>query len=123
VSLLHSFELAPHWDAWEVGTHGVLIEFADPITGAKRTSTFLPEVAASESWDRGQTIDRLMRKAGCTAAGPELRARVKVTRYQSTTCALSYQEYARLRKGAGRVRGGAPVEAETGKVVVLPVQA
>jgi AMMECR1 domain-containing protein len=122
VSLLHSFELASRWDAWEVGTHGLLIEFADPATGARRTSTFLPEVAASEAWDRAQTIDRLVRKAGCAAPGAELRARVRVTRYQSTTCALSYEEYVKLRKGVGWGRASAAAEGEASKVSV-PVQA
>lgn len=33
---------------------GLVIEFADPHTGAHRTATFLPEVAAHEGWDKQQ---------------------------------------------------------------------
>ncbi|KAI3432317.1 hypothetical protein D9Q98_003876 [Chlorella vulgaris] len=53
VSLLSSFELAATWDDWDVGTHGLIIEFSDP-TGSQRTATFLPEICVHEQWDKKQ---------------------------------------------------------------------
>ena len=52
VSLLHSFEQAPAWDAWEVGKHGVIAKFVDPHSGRRTQATFLPEVAEREGWVR-----------------------------------------------------------------------
>lgn len=55
-------------------------------------------MAAHETWDREATIGHLVRKAGCLApCGPALRAALRVTRYQSTKCTLSYEEYRVLR--------------------------
>lgn len=100
VSLLHSFEEAAAWDDWKVGVHGIIVAFTDPASGARRSSTFLPEVARAERWDRGATLDAAVRKAGCSGAatvGGIARAALRVTRYQSTTCTLGYDEYARMR--------------------------
>ena len=33
---------------------GLIIEFACPHSGGRRTATFLPEVAAHEGWDKQQ---------------------------------------------------------------------
>lgn len=94
VSLLHGFETAPAWDAWEVGKHGIIIEFVDPDSRTSRTATFLPHVAEHEGWTKPQTVESLVRKAGYD--GPvtaQLHAALKVTRYQSTAFSLSYREY------------------------------
>ena len=34
VSLLTHYEAASSWDDWEVGTHGLIVDFTDPATGA-----------------------------------------------------------------------------------------
>lgn len=77
---------------------GITIEFADPVTGVRRTATFLPEVAAHQGWDRRQALDNLIQKSGY---GGQLMSRVrqhvKLTRYQSTTCTLTYEEYCKLK--------------------------
>jgi hypothetical protein len=70
VSLLSSFEPASGWDDWEVGTHGLIIEFTDPAMRCRRTATFLPEVAAEQGWDKEATLDALIKKAGaCRGVG------------------------------------------------------
>ncbi|KAI7841020.1 hypothetical protein COHA_005248 [Chlorella ohadii] len=110
VSLLSGFETAGGWEDWEVGTHGLVIEFLDPATGGRRTATFLPEVAAHEGWDKQQTLDHLIRKAGYAGSPIAVRASatLKVTRYQSTTFSLTYDEYQRLteegQQGAIKLR-------------------
>lgn len=64
VSLLCSFERADSWQDWQIGTHGLIIEFTDPVMQCKRTATFLPEVAADQGWSQRQCIESLVRKAG-----------------------------------------------------------
>jgi AMMECR1 domain-containing protein len=64
VSLLCCFERADSWRDWQVGTHGLIIEFTDPALQCKRTATFLPEVAADQGWSQRQCIESLVRKAG-----------------------------------------------------------
>lgn len=93
VSLLTHFEQAAAWDDWELGRHGVWIDFVDPSNRA-RNATYLPDVPPEQGWDKQETIDSLIRKAGYT--GPvtdELRASIRLTRYQSTLCKLTYEEY------------------------------
>ena len=68
---------------WELGTHGIRIEFLSE-RGNKKTATFLPEVSVlkistwdsellsidfiqvptAQGWDKIQTIDSLLRKGG-----------------------------------------------------------
>eukprot|EP00877_Chromochloris_zofingiensis_P008689 jgi/Chrzof1/4073/Cz13g19070.t1 len=66
VSLLRLFEPAKDHTDWEVGTHGLIIDFMDPVLQFKRSATFLPEVAAEQHWDKQQCIDALIKKAGTT---------------------------------------------------------
>jgi uncharacterized protein (TIGR00296 family) len=93
VSLLHSFEPGASWDDWEIGTHGITIEFTDPHTHAHRSATFLPEIAAHEKWNKTTTLEHLVRKSGCTAGAGAVLKKIKLNRYQSSTCTLSYEEY------------------------------
>ncbi len=44
-----------------------------------------------------QTIDQLIRKAGFTSTAVTVRSSLRVTRYQSTTCSLTYDEYCKLK--------------------------
>ncbi|ESR58986.1 hypothetical protein KPL70_011537 [Citrus sinensis] len=48
VSILTDFETANNYLDWEVGTHGLIIEFTDPEYSTRRSATYLPEVAAHE---------------------------------------------------------------------------
>lgn len=67
-------------------------------------------MAAHEGWDKQQTLDHLIRKAGYS--GPPLAVRasagLRVTRYRSTATSLSHQEYRRLKEeaAAGAGSGG-----------------
>lgn len=63
VALLTHFEQAPHPFDFEIGTHGVLIDYVDPA-GVTRTAVYLPEVSAEQGWSKEQTIDSLIRKSG-----------------------------------------------------------
>ena len=46
VSLLVQYEAAAHCQDWEVGVHGIIIEFVDQ--GADYSATYLPEVAGEQ---------------------------------------------------------------------------
>ncbi|XP_018493927.1 AMMECR1-like protein [Galendromus occidentalis] len=93
VSLLTNFEDAKDYLDWEIGTHGVRIEF-ETEKGCHRSATFLPEVAAELDWDHVQTIDALLRKGGFRGnISSDVRKSIKVVRYQSEKVHASWQEY------------------------------
>lgn len=57
-------------------------------------------------------MEHLVRKAGCSYEWQKVVKTVKVTRYQSTTCSLSYEEHVELMRirepsGVGVVATGA----------------
>ncbi|XP_068660194.1 uncharacterized protein At2g38710-like [Aristolochia californica] len=111
VSILIDYESAIHYLDWEIGKHGLIIEFTDPDYNVRRNATYLPEVAAHEGWTKTETIDSLMRKAGYNGPITEsLRKRVRVTRYQSTLYTMRYSDYASYVK---RTRGAVPAVAAT----------
>ena len=51
VSILRQFEEARDYRDWDIGTHGIRIEFYNE-RGVKKTATYLPEVAP----DQGNVI-------------------------------------------------------------------
>lgn len=62
VSLLHSFEKGRNALDWEVGKHGIMIDFE--VEDQSFSATFLPEVATEQGWDKKTTLRYLVRKAG-----------------------------------------------------------
>ncbi|XP_045597269.1 uncharacterized protein CG5902 isoform X3 [Procambarus clarkii] len=97
VSILRHFEDGRDYRDWDIGVHGIRIEFLNE-RGAKRTATYLPEVAPEQGWDHEQTIDSLLRKGGYK--GPvtsEVRRSIKLTRYQSEKISVTFQGYSKTR--------------------------
>ncbi|KAK2577298.1 hypothetical protein KPH14_003432 [Odynerus spinipes] len=93
VSILRNFEDGVDYLDWEVGVHGIRIEFHNE-KGNKRTATYLPDVAPEQGWDQIQTIDSLLHKGGYKGlVTPDIRRSVKLTRYQSEKVTVSYQDY------------------------------
>ena len=65
VSLLQHFEVIDDPLGWEVGTHGIEIEFLGPDDDERRyRGTYLPHVASEQGWDQRATMDSLLKKAG-----------------------------------------------------------
>lgn len=99
LSILHEFEPCAHAYDWEVGTHGVLLNFSDS-RGRKYTATYLPEVAREHGMTREVAIRELVSKSGypgpCTQ---ELIDSLEVTRYQTIVKAVTYGEYTSLCPG------------------------
>ncbi|KAF9182034.1 AMME syndrome candidate protein 1 protein [Haplosporangium sp. Z 767] len=93
VSLLVEFEDGADYLDWEIGLHGIWIEFRDH-NGRKRTATYLPEVPKEQGWSKKKTIDSLLRKGGYRGAITEdfLKA-IVLTRYQSKKARVTYHEY------------------------------
>lgn len=92
VSILLLFEPGDDYLDWQVGFHGIRIEFLDD-KGYKKTATFLPEVAA-EFNDKIATIDALLKKAGFRGTiTDDLRKSIKLTRYQTEKIEVGYEEY------------------------------
>ncbi|XP_019192238.1 PREDICTED: uncharacterized protein At2g38710-like isoform X2 [Ipomoea nil] len=106
VSVLTNYETALNYLDWEVGKHGVIIEFIDPDYNITRSATYLPEVAAHEGWTKTEAINSLMCKAGYTGTITELlRKNIQLTRYESMVFTLHYREYVAYVK---TTRGVAP---------------
>lgn len=93
VSILTHFEPCSSYLDWVVGVHGIRIEFLNE-RGARRSATYLPEVAHEQGWNHTQTLDSLLRKGGYRATiTPEMRKSVQVTRYRSEKLTLHYNDY------------------------------
>ncbi|KAI8605313.1 ammecr1 protein [Dissophora ornata] len=93
VSLLINFEKGEDYLDWEIGVHGIWIEFRDN-NGRKKTATYLPEVAKEQGWTKKKTIDSLLKKGGYRGTVTEefLKA-IILTRYQSRKASATYKEY------------------------------
>jgi AMMECR1 domain-containing protein len=106
VSLLTDYESATSYLDWEIGKHGMILEFTDPES-VRHSATYLPEIAAQEGWTKIETVDSLVRKAGYMGPLTEsMRCKFRITRYQSSLCTMHYSEYAAYVK---HIRGSAPM--------------
>jgi uncharacterized protein (TIGR00296 family) len=92
VSILHSFEECCTITDWEIGKHGVIVQFTEGSNLFR--STFLPEVAHEQHWSREETILHAVKKSGFNGSFERIRRNIIVTRYQSSTASLTYEEYA-----------------------------
>ena len=95
VSLLTNFEYGKDHLDWEIGIHGIQIEFVNH-NGDIKTATYLPEVAPDHGWSKIETIDSLLRKGGHKGQISEsVRRTIRLMRYQSEVCTVTYSEYCR----------------------------
>jgi len=93
VSILCHFEDGADFMDWDIGIHGIRIEFFNE-RGVKKTATYLPEVPPEQGWDKIQTIDSLLRKGGFKGAvTPEVRRSIRLVRYQSEKMTVGYSDY------------------------------
>jgi uncharacterized protein (TIGR00296 family) len=95
VSLLTNFEKGKDALDWEVGVHGITIELVEK--NVSYDATFLPEVAHEQRWTKEETLTHLLRKAGYSGKLKDVQSKIKLERYQSSKCELSYQEYFELK--------------------------
>uniref|UniRef100_A0A915HIP0 AMMECR1 domain-containing protein n=1 Tax=Romanomermis culicivorax TaxID=13658 RepID=A0A915HIP0_ROMCU len=98
ISLLLNFEVADHYLDWQIGVHGIRIEFSNE-KGSKKAATYLPEVSIEQGWDHIQTIDSLLRKGGYKGTiTPDVRTSVCLVRFQSEKIGVSHAEYLQFKK-------------------------
>jgi AMME syndrome candidate gene 1 protein len=96
VTLLTDFEDAKDAMDWEIGTHGIRLSFYE--RNKKYGSTYLPDVAVEQGWNKEQTLVSLMRKAGWQGRKDKWRdVHLKVTRYQGRKVDMQYLEYKKWR--------------------------
>jgi uncharacterized protein (TIGR00296 family) len=93
VSLLVQYEVCQDVHDWTVGVHGILIKFERPH-GQHYSATYLPEVAKDQGWNQSKAVQSLIQKAGYQGTvTPELLGTIHCTRYQSSKCRLTFEEY------------------------------
>lgn len=122
ISLLTDFEDAKSYLDWTVGVHGIQITFPHPslilssssgtptpssstpnlphITSHRTFSaTYLPEVMVEQRWDRFDAINCAIQKAGWEGLVTEdLRRSIKLRRFKSEKCSVSWHDYWIWRK-------------------------
>jgi uncharacterized protein (TIGR00296 family) len=97
VTLLTDFEPCADPMDWELGVHGIKISFYE--RHRRYSATYLPDVAVEQGWDKEETIESLMRKAGWSGRKDwrEL-AELRVVRYQGRKESVEYEEFNRWRE-------------------------
>ena len=97
ISILSNFEVIQDPLDWEIGTHGIEIEFKENLQSQQTfRGTFLPNVAPEQGWTtQTETLEYLIRKAGYRGGFESVKNNfTKVRRYQSIKFGLDYAEYA-----------------------------
>lgn len=97
VTLLAHFEHISDPFQWELGRHGLQVQFR---IGLRRyLGTFLPNVAVEQEWDQEETLVQLLRKAGKTANSLHdyesllLSGDMTLTRYEGLKSEASFADY------------------------------
>ena len=102
VTLLTDFEDCDDAMDWELGTHGIRINFVDK--GRRYGATYLPDVAPEQGWSKEETLVSLMRKAGWVGRRDRWHdvTSLTVVRYQGKKHKLLYSEYKHWRDWADK---------------------
>lgn len=122
ISLLTDFEDADSYLDWTIGVHGINIIFPHPsllntsssetpsplssssylprITSKQSFSaTYLPDVIPEQGWNKIEAVDSAIKKAGWNGRITEdIRRSVKLRRYQSKKCSVTWEEYIHWRE-------------------------
>jgi AMMECR1 domain-containing protein len=97
-SLLVNYQICEHAYDWEIGVHGILIKFE--VRGRHYNATYLPEVAKEQGWNHAQAVATLIQKTGIQGTvTPELLRNMHCTRYESSKCRVTFDEYKMIRGG------------------------
>ena len=92
ISLLVNFEKVKNALDWEVGKHGIEINFKDK-NDFDYSATFLPDVAEEQGWDQRTTLKYLVQKAGYYGKLDDVIDLIQTERYQSIKATVSYDEW------------------------------
>lgn len=105
LTLLAGFEECSDPMDWDLHTHGIRISFTHRYQ--KYGATYLPDVAVEQGWNKEETLDSLMRKAGWSSGGRRFSRGssrpweevkdFKVVRYTGLKAKASYSEWQEWR--------------------------
>lgn len=99
VSLLVKYEPCQHAYDWDVGKHGIIIQFNPGMYSKSFSATYLPEVAKEQKWDQATTVTSLIRKAGYTQPITQrLIDNIQCTRYQSSKLKMTFDEFLEMAR-------------------------
>ncbi|KAL6076815.1 Chaperone protein DnaJ [Balamuthia mandrillaris] len=77
---------------WLVGVHGIRVTFQ--LKGQLCQKVYTPETIVARGWKQQEAVDACIRKAGYTGnITPEFLSGVKLTRFQTSTCTITFREY------------------------------
>lgn len=85
---------------WEVGKHGIEIEFSK--NNRDYAATFLPDVIEEENWDQVTALRYLVEKAGYRQGYENVKDLIKVRTYESQKEKMDYPEYLAWKKEQGQ---------------------
>lgn len=86
---------------WDVGVHGIELLFKHPKTSKLCSATFLPEVMPEQGWDKEDTFQNLIEKAGCWEHIDIIMNNyeeyfLEVIRYKGDKSEIGYNEFKNL---------------------------
>eukprot|EP00049_Salpingoeca_infusionum_P025785 m.21685 g.21685 ORF g.21685 m.21685 type:complete len:200 (+) comp8320_c0_seq1:106-705(+) len=97
ISLLTNFENGKDYLDWDIGTHGIEIEFLSS-DGQRGRATYLPEVAVEQGWTKLEAIDSLLHKGGFRGVvTDDVRTSIQLRRYQSEKARATFSEWQAAR--------------------------
>ncbi|OQO08097.1 hypothetical protein B0A48_06891 [Cryoendolithus antarcticus] len=109
VTLLTNFS-SPSRDplAWTLGLHGIRISFYE--RSRRLSSTYLPDVAPEQGWDKEEAVVSLMRKAGWRGREEDWRAtwdkgKGELVTYEGKVVGVAYEEYKGWREWVEKRKG------------------
>ena len=98
VSFLSDFEDIEDPLDWEIGKHGIEIEFV--VDDKEYRGTYLPHVAEEQGWTQEDALNSLLKKAGFKSGTlDDIRGRFSLLRrYQSVKFKLDYEDYVKMKE-------------------------
>lgn len=99
VTILNNFEQITNPYDWQIGVHGLRLEFE--YNNNYYSGTFLPSVMEEQGWDKDETYDNLISKAGLRAHGLTIEklielGNVTIIRYKGDKNKLNVDNYMQL---------------------------
>ncbi|CAI2381504.1 unnamed protein product [Moneuplotes crassus] len=91
LSLLINFTKIEDPLSWEVGKHGIEIDFTHK--GRAFGATYLPEVASEQEWTQRETMESLIQKAGYYGSLDDVLDKIECTTYESLKFKMTFKEY------------------------------
>lgn len=80
----------------KVGKHGIEVSYRNGFYPVN--ATYLPDVMVEQKWNQEEAVASCLEKGGYFGKFTEdVKKKVKVVRYQSSVCKLSYDDYMKMK--------------------------